>query len=100
MTAPLLYTPPSIYPDRHRSWLDVFERLSPTDPTIGWATLAADLRAEADLHTGPQHQKRIDRAVECEHRASRQRARRLQWIPTMQIEDALEMYARVESEVA
>lgn len=54
--------------------LEQYERLSPDTPA-SWAALAADLRSEADQFTGDMRRKRQDRAIICEHRAIRQRAR-------------------------
>lgn len=56
------------------SALDLYERLD-ADMPISWAVLAADLRCEADRCTGDQRVKRIDRAIDCEHRALRLRQR-------------------------
>ena len=92
------YVPPSSRTTKS-SWLEIFEALDPSWPA-SWSQLAADLRSEADLHTGDQRIKRLDRALECEHRAARQRMRKLQWIPTITTEDAKALYASVEAEVA
>ena len=39
--------------------------------TAKWSALSGSLRAEAELHTGDQRTKRLDRAEDCEARANR-----------------------------
>ena len=52
--------------------LETYDRWSGV-AQLGWSTLAADLRAEAEQHTGGQRTKRIARALDCESRALAQR---------------------------
>jgi hypothetical protein len=52
--------------------LETYERWAGV-AQLGWSTLAADLRAEAELHTGGQRTKRLDRALDCETKALAQR---------------------------
>jgi len=40
-----------------------------------WAQIGAALRTEAEQHTGHMRRKRLDRATDCDHRATSQAVR-------------------------
>jgi hypothetical protein len=52
---------------------DAAIKFAPTGTYIPWQTLADDLRADAEKHTGCQRTMRIDRALDCESKALAQR---------------------------